>query len=73
MDALFREIRNFNNQLLCKANDHTGEVETQGPHHSAYHFNIPVGCAFMVTRGNCKSRITRTSTSFAVEDEVIVA
>lgn len=64
----FRELRNRNQQLLCIANDGTGEVETQGPHKSSYNFNIPVGGTFTVVRGNIVSLVTRTATTFIVAD-----
>lgn len=64
----FRELRNSNSQLLCVANDGTGEVETQGPHKSSYIFCIPVGGTFTVVRGNTVSLVTRTSTAFTVAD-----
>lgn len=43
-------------------------VETQGPHNSSYEFNIPIGGSFTVTRENIISRVTRTKTTFIVED-----
>ncbi|WP_370740594.1 MULTISPECIES: hypothetical protein [Bacteria] len=43
-------------------------VETQGPHKSSYEFNIPIGGSFTVTRENIISRVTRTKTTFVVED-----
>ena len=64
----FRELRNRNRQLLCIANDGTGEVETQGPHKSSYSFSIPVGGTFTVTRDNVVSLVTRTATNFTVAD-----
>lgn len=66
----FRELRNRNQQLLCIANDGTGEVETQGPHKSSYSFSIPVGGTFTVTRDNVVSLVTRTATNFTVADSV---
>lgn len=68
MKAGFRELRNHNRQLLCFANDGTGEVETQGPHKSSYSFNIPVGGTFTVVRDNTVSLVTRTETNFTVAD-----
>ena len=64
----FRELRNRNRQLLCIANDGTGEVETQGPHKSSYCFSIPIGGTFTVVRGNVISLVTRTETTFIVAD-----
>ena len=64
----FRELRNRKRQLLCIANDGTGEVETQGPHKSSYSFNIPVGGTFTVVRDNVVSLVTRTPTNFTVAD-----
>ena len=69
----FREIRNSANRLLCMANDSTGEIETQGPHHSSYIFSIPVGDTFTVVRDNLKSLVTRTATAFTVADYAIAA
>ena len=68
-----RELRNDENRLLCRANDVTGIIETEGPHKSIYVFNIPVGCAFTVIRGKTKSRIIRTATKFVVENQRIAA
>ena len=73
IDEGFREIRNSNNRLLCIANDSTGEVETQGPHHSSYIFNIPVGGSFTVVRDNLKSLVTRTATTFTVANIKLAA
>ncbi len=67
----FREIRNSDNRLLCVVNDSTGEVETRGPHHSSYIFNIPIGGTFTVVRDNLKSLVTRTTTTFTVENYAI--
>lgn len=69
----FREIRNSDNRLLCMANDSTGEVETQGPHHSSYIFYIPVGGTFTVVRDDLRSLVTRTATAFTVEDYALAA
>ena len=69
----FREIRNSDNRLICMANDSTGEVETQGPHHSSYIFSIPIGGTFTVVRGNLKSLVTRTATAFFVADYATAA
>lgn len=66
--ASFRDLRNSKGRLLCKADDQSGMVETQGPHHSSYAFNIPIGGSFTVTRENIVSRVTRTKTTFVVED-----
>lgn len=55
------------------ANDCTGEIETQGPHHSSYVFNIPIGGTFTVVRNNLKSLVTRTATAFTVSDYAIAA
>lgn len=66
----FRELRNSNSQLLCVANDGTGEVETQGPHKSSYNFKIPIGGTFTVVRGNVISLVTRTASTFTVADTV---
>ncbi len=54
-------------------NDSTGEVETQGPHHSSYIFSIPIGGTFTVVRDNLKSLVTRTATAFTVADYVLAA
>ena len=64
----FRELRNRNRQLLCIANDGTGEVETQGPHKSSYSFSIPIGGTFTVTRDNVTYLVTRTTNNFTVAD-----
>lgn len=64
----FREIRNGMNRLLCKADDQTGVVETQGPHKASYVFTIPIGGTFTVTRDNIVSLVTRTATVFTVVD-----
>lgn len=64
----YRDIRNSEGRLLCKANDRSGMVETQGPHKSSYEFNIPIGGSFTVTHENIISRVTRTKTTFVVED-----
>jgi len=64
----YRDIRNSEGRLLCKASDRSGMVETQGPHKSSYEFNIPIGGSFTVTRENIISRVTRTKTTFVVED-----
>ena len=64
----YRDIRNSEGRLLGKANDRSGMVETQGPHKSSYEFNIPIGGSFTVTRENIISRVTRTKTTFVVED-----
>lgn len=66
----FKELRNSQNRLLCIANDSTGEVKTEGPHHSSYDFLIPVGGSFRVKRDNIISTITRTSTTFIVADKI---
>ena len=55
------------------ANDNTGEVETQGPHHSSYIFSIPIGGTFTVVRDNLKSLVTRTATAFTVADYALAA
>ena len=55
------------------ANDSTGEVETQGPHHSSYIFSIPIGGTFTVVRDNLKSLVTRTATAFVVADYATAA
>lgn len=73
MNEGFREIRNRNNRLLCMANDSTGEVETQGPHHSSYIFTIPIGGTFTVVRDSLKSLVTRTATAFTVADYALAA
>ena len=67
---IYRDIRNSKGRLLCKANDQSGMVETEGPHKSVCKFNIPVGGSFTVTRENIISRVTRTKTTFIVEDTV---
>ena len=67
----YRDIRNSEGRLLCKANDRSGMVETQGPHKSSYEFNIPIGGSFTVTRENIISRVTRTRTTFIVEDTIV--
>lgn len=66
----FRELRNSNSQLLCVANDSTGEVETQGPHKSSYNFVIPIGGTFTVVRGHMISLVTRTASTFTVADTI---
>lgn len=63
-----REVRSIKNHLLCKANDESGDVETEGPHKMAYHFNIPIGGSFTVTCGSIVSKVTRTATGFIVSD-----
>lgn len=68
-----RDLRNNEDRLLCKANDATGDVETEGPHKSWYIFNIPVGGSFTVIRGKTKSLITRTATEFVVDNLSIAA
>ena len=68
IDSDLREVRSSKNHLLCKANDETGDVETEGPHKMAYRFNIPVGGSFTVTRGSIISKVTRTATGFIVAD-----
>ena len=65
-----RHIRNSKGRLLCKANDQSGMVETEGPHKSSCKFNVPIGGSFTVTRENIISRVTRTKTTFIVEDTV---
>jgi hypothetical protein len=57
-------------RLLCKANDQSGMVETEGPHKSSCKFNVPIGCSFTVARENIISRVTRTRTTFIVEDTI---
>jgi len=71
--STLRELRNNEERLLCKANDATGDVETEGPHKSWYLFNIPVGSSFIVIRGKTKSLITRTATKFVVDNLSIAA
>ena len=68
---IYRDIRNSKGRLLCKANDQSGMVETEGSHKSVYKFNIPIGGSFTVTRENIISRVTRTKTTFIVEDTVV--
>ena len=68
IDIHLREVRSSKNHLLCKANDETGDVETEGPHNPAYHFKIPIGGSFTITRGSITSRVTRTATGFIVAD-----
>ncbi len=68
IDSDLREVRSSKNHLLCKANDKTGDVETEGPHKTAYRFNIPIGGSFTVTRGSITSKVTRTATGFIVAD-----
>ena len=68
IDCALKEIRSSKNHLLCKANDKTGDVETEGPHKMAYRFNIPVGGSFIVTRGSVISKVTRIATGFIVAD-----
>ena len=65
------EVRSSKNHLLCKANDMTGNIETEGPHKSTYRFNIPIGGSFTVTRGNITSLVTRNVTGFTVADSII--
>ena len=67
-NIIYRDIRNSKGRLLCKANDQSGMVETEGSHKSVYKFNIPIGGSFTVTRENIISRVTRTKTTFIVED-----
>ena len=73
IDSKLRELRNDENRLLCKADDVTGTVETEGPHKSIYIFSIPVGFSFTIIRGNTKSNVTRTATMFIVENQRIAA
>lgn len=73
MGERLREIRNSDNRLLCMVNDSTGEVKTQGPHHSSYIFSIPIGGTFTVVRDNLKSLVTRTDTAFTVADYTLAA
>jgi len=61
------------NRLLCKADDATGAVETEGPHKISYLFIIPVGGTFTVVRGSVKSLVTRTASKFIVNDYLIAA
>lgn len=68
IDSELREVRSSKNHLLCKANDETGDVETEGPHKMAYRFNVPIGGSFTVTRGSIISKVTRTATGFIVAD-----
>lgn len=68
--TIYRDIRNSKGRLLCKANDQSGMVETEGPHKSSCKFNVPIGGSFTVTRENIISRLTRTKTTFIVEDTV---
>ena len=68
IDIHLREVRSSKNHLLCKAKDETGDVETEGPHKTAYHFKIPIGGSFTITRGSITSRVTRTATGFIVAD-----
>ena len=68
-----RELRNVENRLLCKADDITGEVETEGSHKSSYLFVFPVGSTFTVVRDNIKSVVTRTDKAFIVNDYPIAA
>lgn len=64
------DVRSSNNHLLCRANDLTGDIETEGPHKSTYRFNIPIGGSFTVTRGNITSLVTRTAAGFTVADSL---
>ena len=73
IDIKLRELRNDENRLLCRANDATGTIETEGPHKSIYIFSIPVGFSFTVIRGTTKSNITRTATMFIVENQRVAA
>lgn len=73
MNINLREIRNSENRLLCKADDVTGTVETEGPHKTSYHFLIPVGGTFTVIRGSVQSFVTRTDSKFIVIDYHIAA
>jgi hypothetical protein len=73
IDSKLRELRNDENRLLCRADDATGTVETEGPHKSVYIFSIPVGFSFTVIRGNTKSNVTRTTAMFIVENQRIAA
>lgn len=57
-------------RLLCRANDQTGVVETQGPHKTSYVFTIPIGGTFTVARDNIVSLVTRTATAFIVIDSI---
>ena len=67
--TIYRDIRNSKGRLLCTANDQSGMVETEGPHKSSCKFNV-IGGSFTVTRENIISRVTRTKTTFIVEDTV---
>lgn len=73
IESKLRELRNDENRLLCRADDTTGTIETEGPHKSTYIFSIPVGFSFTVIRGNTKSNVTRTTTMFIVENQRIAA
>lgn len=66
--VIFKELRNREGRLLCRADDRTGVVETEGPHKSRYVFTIPVGGTFTVTRGSVVSVVTRTAAAFVVVD-----
>lgn len=66
--TIYRDIRNSKGRLLCKANDQSGMVETEGPHKSSCKFSVPIGGSFTVTRENIISRVTRTKTTFIVKD-----
>lgn len=68
-----RELRNEKNRLLCKANDITGEVQTEGTHKASYLFVFPVGSTFIIVRDNIKSVVTRTEAAFIVNDYSIAA
>lgn len=63
-----RELRNSENRLLCKVDDITGIVETEGPHKMIYHFVIPVGGVFTVIRNSVQSFVTRTDCEFIVSN-----
>lgn len=74
----FRELRNSNSQLLCVANDGTGEVETQGPHKSSYRrkttaYNVVWCCATFNTKGKkyCASKVIPETTLQGAAAEVL--
>lgn len=73
MSSNYRELRNSENHLLCRADDITGTVETKGPHKTSYLFAIPVGGAFTVIRGRIRSLITRTDSKFIVINHHVAA
>ena len=73
MSSYLRELRNSENRLLCKADDVTGAVKTEGPHKTSYLFVIPVGGTFTVVRGSVQSLVTRTDSKFIVNDHHIAA